>query len=316
MATRRPDTESLAVIRDHWRARHGDQGELAEDQIAIERKGRLAGATRVTVIAARSGSPAWFICRACPEGAQRYRADVGADPLHPPRRHVAAIRRHFRDAHDIARLPASAIYHGGEEPVLARYVSTTPLVGAQLICELCPQLEDRIRLEAPPYGDARSFAHLAARYPQVAASLPGLTPTQRAARWEAEHRGLRADATQTGLEQRLREARAADVAREPPKAELGLRALLLEGVAAGGGITEVIDALDEQIRTDPDGYACTLARAIPGLEHHRSLPDAELATFARGLYPPLERDKRTMWRIWKRIPRADKDAARAQTTSG
>jgi len=303
MATRRPDPDTLAAIRTHWAARH--EGEIAIDEIAIEHKGRLARATRVTVIPARPSSPAWFICRACPEGAQRHRADVGVDPLHPPRRHLAAIRRHFRKEHDITRLPASAIYRGGTEAVLATYVASTPLLGAQLICELCPAHENRIRLERPPYGDARSFPLLAARYPNVAANLPGLTPTQRAARWEAEHRGIRAEATQAGLEQRLREARAADTARELPEAELGLRALLLERVAAGGAITEVIDTLVEQIRTDPDGYTCTLARAIPGLEHHRTLPDAQLAALARELYAPVERDRRTLWRIWRRIPRSD-----------
>jgi hypothetical protein len=154
---------------------------------------------------------------------------------------------------------------------------------------------------------------LAARYPEVAASLPALTPSQRAARWEAEHRGITAEATQAGLERGLREARAADTAREPPEAERGLRALLLERVAAGGAITKVIDVLVEQIRTDPDGYASDLARAIPGLEHHRGLPDTQVASLARELYAPLERDRRTLWRIWRRIPDSDKDAARAES---
>jgi len=157
---------------------------------------------------------------------------------------------------------------------------------------------------------------LAARHPEIAASFPALTPTQRAARWEAEHRGIKAEATQAGLERGLREARAADSAREPPEAERGLRALLLTRVAGGGAITAVIDTLVEQIRTDPDGYGSTLARSIPGLEHHRELPDPELAVLARALYAPLERDKRTLWRIWKRIPRSDKAAARAESSSG
>lgn len=313
MATRRPDPETLEAIRAHRAARH--EGEITDDEIALERKGRLTRSTRVTVIPARPTSPAWFICRACPEGGQRFRTDVGADPLHPPRRHIAAIRRHFRDTHDTSRLPASAIYHGGTEPALASYVPSTPLLGAQLICELCPAHENRIRLERPPYGDARSFPMLAARYPQIAASLPALTPAQRAARWEAEHRGITAEATQAGLERGLREARAADTAREPPEAERGLRALFLQRVAEGGTITKVIDVLVEQIHTDPDGYASTLARAIPGLEHHRELPDAQLAALARELYAPLERDKRTLWRIWRRIPDSHKDAARAERSS-
>ena len=93
--TRGPDIETIAAIRVHWAARHQDEGELAEDGIATERKGRLAATTKVAIIPETRKSPAWFICRACPEGGQRYRTDVGADALDPPIRHLTAIRRHF-----------------------------------------------------------------------------------------------------------------------------------------------------------------------------------------------------------------------------
>ena len=53
---------------------------------------------------------------------------------------------------------------------------------------------------------------------------------------------------------------------------------------------------------DPVGYACHLARAIPGLGAHLTLPPEELAGLVRRLYGRLERTERTLWAIWGRTP--------------
>ena len=102
------DPEVLAAIRVHVGARHGRAVGVGE--VSVERRGRVAQATVVTFVPESEASPAWFICRLCPEGARRYRVDLFAQRARPPRRHVEAIRRHFAEAHGIGRLSRWRIY--------------------------------------------------------------------------------------------------------------------------------------------------------------------------------------------------------------
>lgn len=307
MVSRRPDLETLAAIRDHWAARHG--GEITGDQIALERKGRLAESTKVTFIPETRQSPAWFICQKCPDALRRHRVDVGVDPVRPPKRHVTAIRRHFREAHGVRSLPAARIYHDPEIPALAIYGPSTPVAGAHVACLMCPDGNNRIIIEDPPYGDARSFAQLRMYEPELARKFARLTPVQRAAQLEAHHRGITAEATQPAVDRALRKLRTSESARELPEAEFGLRVLLVDRVANGTLITRAINDLVDLMETDPVGYACAVAGAIPGLAAHRTLPADDLAALAQDLYGPLERNRRTLWRIWARIPEVERDAA-------
>jgi len=188
MATRRPDPQTLAAIRAHWATWH--LSSIAENEISHVRPGRIARATKATVTPETRASPAWFTCLACPEGARRYRTDVDVDPTNPPARHVAAIGRHFRIAHRVRRLARERIYGGSNLPALATYGSSTPLEGAHVICALCPEGNNRVYIEDPPYGDARSFGQLTLHYPHLTDELVGLDPVSRAKRLEAHHRAV------------------------------------------------------------------------------------------------------------------------------
>jgi hypothetical protein len=188
LATRRPDPEALAAIRGHWATWHLSW--IAGEEIAHVRPGRIAEVTKAIVAPETRESPAWFTCLACPEGARRYRTDVGAGPTNPPSRHIAAITRHFRTAHGVRRLARERIYGGSDLPALATYGPSTPLEGAYVICGLCPEGNNRVPIEDPPYGDARSFSQLKILYPDLAAELVGLDPIACAKRLEAHHRAV------------------------------------------------------------------------------------------------------------------------------
>ncbi len=302
MATRRPDHETLAAIRAHWDSCH--HRTIADYEIAVERKGRLADTTRVTVTPETASSPAWFTCRACPKGARRYRVDVEVDPVSPPPRHIAAIRRHFRESHGVRRLPENRIYRDPSTPTLAIYERSTPLTGAHVICLLCRPGNNRILIEDPPYGDARSFGWLTTMYPGLVREVAGLAPLARANRLEAHHRQIILPRlTEKAVALAVQAARQGPPVLAPSQVTAGIEVLLATKVASGTPITHVITELSALMETNPVGYAWELAGVIPGLEAHRTLPPEDLATLTRELYGRLERRERTLWTIWRRRSR-------------
>ncbi len=298
MAPRRPDSETIAAIRAHWHARH--QGELTEDQVALERKGRLPAATKVTVTPETARSPAWFTCGDCPEGARRYRVDVGADPGSPPLRHITAIRRHFREVHDVRQLPDAYIDRDASLPALVVYGPSTPLRGAHALCLLCPDGHNRILIEDPPYGDARSFRWLTMMHPELVRHVEGLDPVARAERFEAHHRGIIPQVSKPALKGAPNAARRGPPPSGPTELELGLSALIRAKAEAGMGITRAITELVALMERDPVDYACQLARVLPGMSAHRRLPKDRLAALTRVVYGRLERTERGLWAIWRR----------------
>ena len=303
MARVRPDPEVMAAIRIHVGRRHG-RG-IGEEEIARERRGRLAGATLLTFVSETERSPAWFTCLLCPEGARRYRVDLFTDPARPPARHVEAIRRHFAEHHEIPRLSGRRIYRqpSSAPRALATYGRSTPLRGAHVVCHCCPLGMNRIFLEDPPYGDARSFPELLMRSPALGLEIAGLEPRARAERLEAHHRGIVVPSVrEQAITRALRLARADPPSREPTELEDGLQTLLRSQVAEGTPITRAIQDLATLMEEDPLGYACQLARAIPGLEAHLTLPPERLAGLVSDLYGRLERTERTLWAIWGRTP--------------
>ena len=297
---REPDIETIAVIRAHWYARH--QAQLTDEEIILARKGRVAEATKVILTPETLQSPAWFTCLACPEGARRYRTDVGADPLRPPPRHVAAIQRHFREAHEVEDLPAGRIYHDPSVPALAVYVPSTPLRGAHVICARCPEGNNHVLIEDPPYGDACSFGRLLTLTAGLIDQVGGLDPVARSERLEAHHRGIIPQVGHSGIQRALKAARRGPPVHEPTALERGLLALTGAKAATGMGITRAIGELVALMETDTVAYACQLAGVIPGMAAHRSLLPQELAKLTRVRYGPLERTERTLWAIWDRRP--------------
>ena len=302
MATGQPDPETLRTIRDHWTARHGR--EIPDDAIAIARRGRRAKATQVLVIPETRVSPAWFTCLGCPEGAQRYRVDVGASPTAPPPRHLAAIRRHFRVAHGVRRLHEGRIYGGSNLPALAVYGPSTPLAGAHVICGLCPEGNNRVYIEDPPYGDARSFAQLTMHDPDLARELRGLDPSARADRLEAHHRGIVIPtATHTSIERTLRRARAVrPMRRGLTETQLGIRVFLLNEVRSGEPIAGVIAELELMARDNRVAYAEYIAREIPAMQPYLGHPPEQLAKVLSELCGKPATSARALWSIWNRIP--------------
>ncbi len=310
MPTRRIDDETIAVIQAHWSAAH--DGEIDALQIAIERKGRPADVTRVTVIPETRQSPTWFICRACPGGLQRYRTDLGADPKHPPVRHERMIRAHLKEAHRTTGAAASRIVDaiGTDSPVV--YLPALRAGAPKYQCDLCPTGYGLRMLDDPAYGDARSFWELSRNFPEEARRINRLPARERAIHWEAVHRGIEVVATTWLLARAIREEREAKPDIAIGDLELGLRRLMLNYVSRGTQVTDVTASITHLMSSDPIAYACELARAIPGWERHLNLPCDEIAALIDGRYGPLTRDKRTLWRYWTRIPPSVRHKAEGQ----
>lgn len=301
MATQRHDLETLAAIRDHWAARHGQ--EISDDAIAIARRGHPSKPTKVLVTPETRASPAWFSCLACPEDARRYRVDVGISPIAPPPRHIAAIRRHFRLVHGVRRLHEGRIYGGSHLPALALYGPSTPLSGAHVVCALCPEGNNRVDIEDPPYGDARSFVYLTMHYPDLTRELTGLDPLARANRLESHHRGIVVPAaTQAVVERALRRARSGPRTRRLTETQTGIQAVLLKEVRSGEPITSVISELALMARDNRAAYAEYIAREIPAMRPYLGHPPQRLAELLTEFCGKPATTARALWSIWERIP--------------
>jgi len=265
----------------------------------MESNGRAAQTARVTVAAETVTSPTWYTCRACPTGAQRFRIDVGADPATPPARHLAAIRRHFREVHGLRRLPRRGIGEGEFAHGRAVYVPSTPLHGAHLICGMCRAGSNEIQIEAPPFGDARSLSLLAMLYPGLACQITRIDAQTRADRLEEYHRQMVIPrATQWAIDQALRVPGDGSPAPADREVTEGIRTLLATAVVMGTPITRAVPRLVKLMDFDPVVYACAVAAAIPALEVHRTAPPQAVAALTRYRYGRLERTERTLWTIW------------------
>lgn len=304
------DPEVLAAIRAHMASRH--QREVEAEQIAPERRGRLAQATLATVLPETPQEPAWFSCRLCREGARRYRLDLFATPERPLGRHVEAIRAHFAERHALPALPADRIYHGpaSAQDALCVYLPATPQRGAAFICERCPEGMNRILIEEPAYGDARRLAWLLLARPELHREIAGLEPAAQAMRLEAIDRGLVPAIQQSSLERAVRRARVRPPGRAPSGVELALRILLLARVEEGMSATGAITGLAAMMREDPIRYACSLGEAIPEMAPFLDFTAVSFAEFVTGLFGRLGRSERTLWTIWTGIPDGERRRAR------
>lgn len=294
------DDETIAAIRRHFLAVHA--AEIAEEQIALKRSGPAVDGILVRVTPETAQSPAWFECLACGAGRRSYRTDVGADPLRPLRRHVAAIARHFAEVHGITEFSARQIYHGTDEPVLCSYEAASPTQSAQVNCSLCPEGMRRHPLGEPPYGDARSFADLGLFYPDFARQIARLDPVAQAIQWEAHQRGLLGAASQPAITRAVEKARRGPRVRRLTQTQMGIQALLLDEVRAGEPITSVIAALADLARRDPDAYAVWIARQVPVMERYLSNPPEQVAERLGAWYGKPARTERALWSIWSGIP--------------
>ena len=186
--------------------------------------------------------------------------------------------------------------------MLATYLPTTPLVGAHLICERCPQGMNRIYIEDPPYGDARSFGRLAMFNPELAGRLARLTPAERATQWEAFQRGIAAEAAQPAIERAVRRARKGPPARALTPTQLGIQALILREVRSGEPVTSVIAELAEMARDHRAGYAECIARQIPEMQPYLENPPERIAELLTEVCGTPATSARALWSIWERIP--------------
>ena len=193
------------------------------------------------------------------------------------------------------------------------YGRSTALSGAHIVCHLCPVGVNRILIEEPPYGDARSFGELLLRRRELHGEVAGLGPVERAERLEAEHRGVVVPAVkQAAVRAALREARGGGERREPGELAEAIRAVLLREVRQGTRITHAVAELARLMGEDPSGYAFRLAGAMADMEAVLTLPPEQVATMMVDFYGRLDRDERTLWRIWRQIPRATLAEARTQ----
>jgi hypothetical protein len=309
MAIQRPDPDSLAAARAHWTAWH--HSPIVEGEIAIDGNGRASDVRKVTLTPETTTSSAWFTCHECPAPAQRFRVDAGADPICPPSRHLAAIRRHLREAHGLRRLPRRRIHDGVDAPGMAIYVPSTALHGAHLICGMCRTGSNDVTIEEPPYGDARSFSLLVMLYPGLACEIASLDVHARATRLEAYHRAMVIpSATQRAIDRVLRTAGDGSSVPAQRDVDEAIRTLLATSVAMGTPITRTVPALVKLMDADPIVYACAVAAAIPELEVFRTRPPASVAALTRERYGCLERTERAVWTIWcgRRALRPDRRA--------
>jgi hypothetical protein len=308
MAAKQPDTETLAAIRAHWARHHS--GELTDEAICIARRGRPRKEVIVLVTAETRASSAWFRCLACPEGFQRYRCDVGASPTDPPARHVRAIQRHFRILHGYARFPKERIHGCSNLPALATYGPTTPMAGAHLLCALCPQGSNRIDIEDPPYGDARSFAQLVGLYPHLRRELTGLDPPARADRLEAHHRSVvTSRATQTAVDRAARRARHGRKPTRTNQTQVGIQALLIAEVRDGANIASLIAELELLAREHPVAYARYIAHHVPEMSRVLHNSPEWIADYLITFCGKPARSARQLWATWQCIPESTRAAA-------
>jgi len=296
MPKQRITDETIAAIEAHWARVH--EGTISATQIAVLRSGPAPNGVLVSVIPETPESPAWFVCSRCPDGAQRYRTDVGADPLDPPPRHVAAIKHHFRERHGIT-LRADEIYHDPGVPARVSYGPSTPLVGAHLVCSECPEGVNRVFFEETPYGDARSFSELRRRHPELVGQINGLSPAEQADYWELVHRGRAASATASGVRSALARARAETSAHRLGPLRVGIIRLLCAGVAAGNKITPLIDELVGMARNDPIGYRVRIARHMPEMDDVRDPDPKRIAATLTEFYGEPPTSRRALWDLWR-----------------
>lgn len=310
MPKRKPDLELLAAIREH--AVSGHRLDLTDAEIAYEGRARPAG----TKVLFRPGSelePAWFRCLLCEPGFDRYRADLYAGE--PPAWALTRIREHFAATHGIPELPLGRIFvEGGDRGrAVCDWQPATERTGAGFYCYLCAENERHRYLEIAPYGDARRLHEVLRWHPQLRSQTRGLSSEQVADEVELFDRGLTAAARRKSARRVLAEARGHEHRQPPTPVIQAWRRLLLDEVAAGKSATEAVAALVKLQERDPIGFRCRIGEQLPDMEAtlERVRDVKEFAELVVALHGYPERSGRTIWNIWRGIPREQRAQAEA-----
>ena len=247
---------------------------------------------------------AWFDCRRCPAGFDRYLVDVDRDQ--PTHRILPLIAAHF----DCAHPPFRGVEDLGtrlqpRSDQLALYVPPHAEAGASLLCQTCkPVGRNPIMLTTPPFGDARRLYVVKRRHPELGMRMLAWSSTNQAAYLRALDEG-RLDPTPADARNALRPPQA--LATDLPILHQALLALLIARTTGGVGIDAVITELDVLSREDPTAFACQVAEGLvelglitdhPGRAHDLAEHVRLTLGLPVGQYPKTS--KPTLYRLWRR----------------
>jgi hypothetical protein len=298
----RPPADLLDAIREHAHVEHGIS-RLDLDEVG--KPGSRSRAIRFVWHDGAEWTEAWFVCRRCPEGFDRYLLDVDRDQ--PSDRILPLIRNHLA-RHDVdlegaEELSTRALPREGAK---AYYYPPHARDGGGITCPTCKARgENPITLTTPPYGDARRLHHAWRIRPSLHLPLADFASSDRAVILDALDRGL--------LGQRLdpAEARRALTRNQHPRAQpaqssdysSALARVMDDRVAAGERISHVISHLAQLADTDPVAFSCQVGEHLPALQHQTALRPAEFArltnlALGRNADTAPTISTATLWRIW------------------
>jgi hypothetical protein len=310
MPARRPSAEILAAVRDHFRRKHPVE-EPAEEQIVYAGSGAASAALTTWEPATAAGS-AWFSCSLCPGYASRYRLDLYAPE--PSERDFERIGAHFAHAHPGVPVEREEIWTEANpcaEPK-AVFLPRTERAGAGIVCKRCLDGMATIRLEEPPYGDARRNLDYLRRHPELYQELRSLSRSEQAARVEAKDRGIVTPVEQRALARALAEARQQQRPRTITPLERALQGALLSLIRSGLNRSDAITELLRLQAEDPVHYRCLLGEALPELAAQKAQTPRQFAALVAKRLGATERKRSTLWKIRRAIPDEELGEAEAE----
>jgi hypothetical protein len=295
-----PPQDILEAITRHLEQAHQittiDLGELGKP-------GSRSTRLRVEWHNGADWTDAWFRCKRCTPGFDRYLVDVDQDE--PSSRMLPLIAAHLA-SHEITLATVDELGTRANPKPDQKAYYTPPHAGgpASIICPTCRERGfNPIAITDPPYGDARRLALLRRRHATLLA---------RISVWSSADQAAHLDALDQELLDRPAPAaarRALDGAHQPvPRPNLkndALVAWMAQREAAGERVHAIIQDIAEQSRSNPIGFACEIGEQLIRLgalrRHPKQTPKTLAQRVGRTLDLPLGKlpttSTRTLYRL-------------------
>jgi hypothetical protein len=299
----------LDAIAAHLATRHPGT-ELDMDEI-----GKQSRSTALQVIwhDGPGWTDAWFVCRRCPAGFDRYLVDVDRDQ--PTHRILPLVEAHFAaDDHPAFRgLQDLGTRSHPRKNQLALYVPPRAEDGASLLCQTCKQVgRNPVMLTQLPYGDARRLRLVQRRRTDLGLRMHDWCSQDKADTLNALDQDLINHPDPKAARAAL--ARAHTPIPRPGGNRLNdaLTLLLDRRTDQGEPIDAVITELALLSKTNLIDFACQVGEALTILNvladekmHPRDFADQvrRALELPAGHHPTTSR--RTLYRLWK-APRASR----------
>jgi hypothetical protein len=298
----------LDAVAEHLAARHPGI-KLDLDEIG---KGSRSTALRVVWHDGPGWTEAWFVCRRCPAGFDRYLVDVDRDQ--PTHRILPLVEAHFADDdHPAFRgLKDLGTRAHPRQDQLALYVPPRAEDGASLLCQTCKQMgRNPVMLTQLPYGDARRLRLVQRRRTDLGLRMHDWCSQDKADTLNALDQDLITHPDLDDARAALARARTPVPRRGRTRLNDALTLLLDRRTDQGEPIDAVITELALLSETNPVDFACQVGEALISLGvladekmHPRDFADQvrRALELPEGRHPTTSR--RTLYRRWRALREA------------